>query len=73
MTARYLRRRLRRPTPPGRHQTATAVRTLLLAGLTIRDVAEMFSAHPRAIVALLNDTPAAATPAAPMSNRQGAA
>ncbi len=34
---------------PGRHLAASAVRELLRAGLTTRDVAEIFRAHPRAI------------------------
>ena len=32
---------------------AAAIRDLLRSGLTIRDVAEFFRAHPRAIEALL--------------------
>ena len=36
----------------GPHLTA-AVRALLHSGLTIRDVAELFRAHPRAIEALI--------------------
>jgi hypothetical protein len=32
---------------------AAAVRALLRSGLTVRDVAELFRAHPRAIEALL--------------------
>jgi len=36
----------------GPHLTA-AVRALLRSGLTVRDVAEIFRAHPRAIEALI--------------------
>jgi hypothetical protein len=33
--------------------TAAAIRELLRAGLTVRDVAELFRVHPRAIVEML--------------------
>lgn len=36
-----------------RAQLAAAVGTLLRSGLTVRDVAELFRAHPRAIEALI--------------------
>jgi hypothetical protein len=36
-----------------RAQAVAAARTLLRADLTIRDVAELFRAHPRAIEALI--------------------
>jgi hypothetical protein len=36
-----------------RAQLTAAVRSLLALGLTTRDVAELFRAHPRAIEALL--------------------
>ncbi len=35
-----------------RHHVAAAIRELLRSDLTIRDVAELFRAHPRAIEAL---------------------
>jgi hypothetical protein len=35
-------------------QIATAVRAMLSSGLTVREVAELLRAHPRAIEALLH-------------------
>jgi hypothetical protein len=36
-----------------RDSLTAAIRALMLSGLTVRDVAELFRAHPRAIEALL--------------------
>lgn len=36
-----------------RAQLAAAVRALLRSGLTIRDIADLFRAHPRAIETLI--------------------